>query len=176
MSGPGSFDSIRKIAVVRTEYLSARNIHANLERRVHGGRNVPPPGSLPPEIDYTTDAGERLTIRIRDYDVRFLDRVASSEALEHLILILRARKGNVEAAAELKRRTQAMYDRVAARFAEPSLVENDLVIPYTARGEYPDSAISQKGRILFDLSRRGMSTADFCLRISSPTRTTWNAN
>ncbi len=83
------------------------------------------------------------------------------------ILIHRARRGNAEAAAELKRRTAQIYGPIAARFAEPSLVQNDLVIPYTARGEYSESSISQKGRILFDLSRRGMSTADFCLLSSS---------
>ncbi len=83
---------IRKIAVVRTEYLSAQGIHANLECRVRGGRNVPPAGALSPEIDCTTVSGERLTIRVRDYGVRFLDRVASSEALGHLDLIVRARR------------------------------------------------------------------------------------
>jgi len=167
MSLAGGKGTIRQIAVVRTEYLSARGIHANLERRVHGGRNVPPAGALPPEIDYTTAAGERITIRVRDYDVRFLDRVASGEAIEYLDLIHRARRGDAEAAAELKRRTVQIYGPIAARFAEPSLVQNDLVIPYTARGEYSESSISQKGRILFDLSRRGMSTADFCLLSSS---------
>ncbi len=67
----------------------------------------------------------------------------------------------------MRRRTKDLFVRIAARFAEPSLVQNDLVIPYTASGEYSDSAISQKGRILFDLSRRGMSTADFCLLSSA---------
>lgn len=167
MSGEDCPRIIRKIAVVRTEYLSARGIHANLECRVRGGRNVPPAGALSPEIDCTTVSGERLTIRVRDYDVRFLDRVASSEALGHLDLIVRARRGDVEAAAELRRRTNALYARIAARFSEPSIVQNDLVIPYTAVGEYPASVISQKGRILFDLSRRGLSTADFCLLSSA---------
>jgi len=167
MTAAGPNGMIRTIAVVRTEYLSARGIHANLERRVYGGRHVPPEGTLFPEIDYTTAAGERITIRVRDYDVRFLDRVASGEALEYLDLIHRARRGDGQAARELKRRTNVLYGKVASRFSEPSLVQNELVIPYTARGHYTDSAISQKGRILFDLSRRGMSTADFCLLSSA---------
>ncbi len=170
MSGAAGNGTIRQIAVVRTEYLSARGVHANLERRVHGGRNVPPAGALPPEIDYTTASGERITIRVRDYDVRFLDRVASGEALEYLDLIHRARRGDAAAGAELRRRTDQTYNAIAARFAEPSLIQNDLVIPYTARGEYPESLISQKGRILVDLSRRGMSTADFCLLSSAAYR------
>ncbi|MHB8054500.1 MAG: hypothetical protein ACYDH3_04550 [Candidatus Aminicenantales bacterium] len=163
MSTTGSEAAIRTIAEVRSEYLSARGIHANLEHRVRGGRNVPPPGVTSPEIDYTTSAGERLTIRVRDYDVRFLDRVSPETALGHLDLILRARQGDGAAAKELRRRTKDLFTKIAARFAEPSLVRNNLVIPYTAVGEYPDLKISQKGRILFDLSRRGFSTADFCI-------------
>jgi hypothetical protein len=167
MSDGGTNGVIRTIAEVRSEYLSARGIHANLEHRVRGGRNVPPPGVTSPEIDYTTSAGERLTIRVRDYDVRFLDRVSPDEALGHLDLILRARQGDKTAADELRRRTKDLFAKTAARFAEPSLVQNDLVIPYTAVGEYPDLQISQKGRILFDLSRRGFSTADFCILSSA---------
>ncbi|MCX6566206.1 MAG: hypothetical protein NTW38_07250 [Candidatus Aminicenantes bacterium] len=163
MSGVETNGTIRKITEVRSEYLSARGIHANLERRARGGRNVPPPGYLPPEIDYTTAAGDRPTIRVRDYDVRFLDRVSSETALNHLALIHRARRGDAAAAEELRRRTKDLFGRIAARFAEPSLVRNNLVIPYTAEGEYSELLISQKGRILFDLSRRGFSTADFCV-------------
>ena len=163
MSPAGGSGGIRTIAEVRSEYLSARDIHANLEHRVRGTRNVPPPGVTAPEIDFTTEAGERLTIRVRDYDVRFLDRVPPETALEHLDLILRARHGDIAAAEELRRRTADLYDRIASRFAEPSLVHNNFVIPYTAVGDYEDLQISQKGRILFDLSRRGFSTADFCI-------------
>jgi len=163
MSRPVHRDIVRKITEVRTEYLSARQIHANLERRVRGGRNVPPPGYLPPEIDWASDIGELSTLKVRDYDVRFLDRVASQEALGHLDLILRARRGDMAAAEELLARTKILFDRIAARFAEPSLVQNDFVIPYTAEGEFSESVISQKGHILLDLSRRGLSTADFCL-------------
>jgi len=163
MSPSGGSGGIRTIAEVRSEYLSAREIHANLEHRVRGTRNVPPPGVTSPEIDFTTEAGERLTIRVRDYDVRFLDRVSPETALEHLDLILRARRGDNAAAEELRRRTADLYERIASRFAEPSLVHNNFVIPYTAVGDYEDLQISQKGRILFDLSRRGFSTADFCI-------------
>jgi len=205
--------SIRKITEVRTEYLSARRIHANLERRVHGdrshglarplrfanedgkaqgnfcstrpwfqvtgewraegssldgGRTAPSSGYLTAEIDYTTAEGETRTLRVRDYDVRFLDRVASAEALSHLELIHCARRGEATAADELHRRAKDLLARISARFAEHSLVQNEWVIPYTAEGEFTEAAISQKGRVLFDLSRRGFSTADFCL-LSSKT-------
>jgi len=163
MNAAASKGGIRRIAEVRSEYLSARGIHANLEHRTRGGRNVPPPGVTSPAIDYTTSAGERLTIRVRDYDVRFLDRVSPNTALGHLGLILQARRGDAAAADELRRRTKDLFAKISARFAEPSLVQDNLVIPYTAMGEYPDLQISQKGRILFDLSRRGFSTADFCI-------------
>ena len=155
--------TIRTIAEVRTEYLSARRIHANLESRVSGRRSAASPGYLPPEIDFTTAEGEILTFRVRDFDVRFLDRVASGAALDHATLILRARRGEAASAEELRRRAKSLLDKISARFAEPSLVENDMVIPYTAEGDFTEAAISQKGRILFDLSRRGFSTADFCL-------------
>jgi len=159
--------AIRSITEVRNEYTSARLISANLEHRLRGTRYPRPKGYLPPEIDYLTGAGGAVTISVRDYDVRFLDRVAPAAALEHLDLIHRARRGDAGAAAELRKKTTETQEKIAARFAGRPLVESEAVIPYTTSGVFTETQISHKGRILLDLSRRGFATADFSLLAAS---------
>jgi hypothetical protein len=154
---------VRKIAQVRTEYISARLIASNLEHRLAGTRFERPPGYLPAEIDYMTVDAAPHTISIRDYDVRFLDRVPPARALEHLSLIHLARQGNGDARLELERRARDTHKSVASRFAGDALVDNDFVIPYTTAAALPESELSNKGAILLDLFRRGFTTADFSL-------------
>ena len=155
--------SISSATEVRNEYTSARLISANLEHRLAWTRYPRPKGYLPPEIDYQTDDGLNLTVSVRDYDVRFLDRVAPEAALEHLDLIHRARRGDAASAAELRKRTLDTQARISARFAGRTLVETEAVIPYTTAGVFTEAQISHKGGILLDLSRRGFATADFNL-------------
>lgn len=150
-------------AEVRSEYASARVIGLNLEHRRAGTRLARHPGYVPPEIDYRTSADETLTIRIRDADVRFLDRVPPQAAAGHVGLIHRARRGDLDAATRLDERSEDTRRRIAARFAGPSLVEDEFVVPYTSAGAFSEEQISHKGGILLDLSRRGFATADFCL-------------
>jgi hypothetical protein len=154
---------VRKIAQVRTEYISARVVIFNLEHRLAGTRFERPPGYLPPEIDYTTVDGVSHTISVRDYDVRFLDRVPPARALEHLNLIHLARRGNGDARLKLERRAAETHKSVAERFAGDALVENAFVIPYTTATAIPESELSNKGAVLLDLFRRGFTTADFSL-------------
>ena len=159
--------AIRSITEVRNEYTSARLISTNLEHRLAGTRYPRPKGYLPPEIDYVTQAGVAATIFVRDYDVRFLDRVAPAAALDHLDLIHRARRGDTGAAAELRKRTAETKAKISARFAGRPLVENRAVIPYTTSEIFTETEISHKGGILLDLSRRGFATADFSLLSAS---------
>jgi len=154
---------VRKIAQVRTEYISARLIAFNLEHRLAGKRFERLPGYLPPEIDYATADGVAHTISVRDYDVRFLDRVPPARALEHLNLIHLARRGDGDARLELERRAAETYKSVAERFAGDAIVENAYVIPYTTATAIPESELSNKGAILLELFRRGFTTADFSL-------------
>jgi hypothetical protein len=157
---------VREIAQVRAEYASARLIHENLDRRAAGARRRDYPGYLPAEIDYRTASGETLTARIRDYDVRFLDRVASAEAVGHMDLIHRARRGEAPARAELSRRTARLGARIGERFAGGSVVEDEWVVPYTSTGRLTEVEISNKGATLLDLSRRGIATSDFSILTS----------
>lgn len=158
---------VHKIAEVRSEYTSARLICANLEHRVAGTRYERFAGYLPPQIDYTTVGGRSQTMAVRDYDVRFLDRVSSEKAIAHLGLIHLARHGAGAAREELERRTRALYPTIAARFAGPDLIENEHVIPYTTAQYFSEDHVSQKGAILLDLSRRGLATSDFNLLAAS---------
>ena len=162
-NGHPSQSIVRRITEVRSEYTSARLICENLERRVVGQRCERAPGYLPPEIDYQTADEHLLTIQVRDYDVRFLDRVPEARALAHLALIHLARRGDGAARQELDTITRDLHPRIADRFAGADLIENDLVIPYTTDREFPETQISNKGSILLQLSRQGFATPDFNL-------------
>lgn len=159
-----------EVTEVRAEYASARVIGANLEHRRAGTRMPRPPGYVPPEIDCRLPEGGHETLRVRDADVRFLDRVAAAAAAEHVDLIRRARRGDRGAAARLDEGAEDTRRRIAARFAGPGLVENEWVIPYTSEGSFSQEQISHKGAILLDLSRRGFATADFSLLSASAYR------
>lgn len=156
-------DAVRDVAEARSEYTSARTIGSNIEHRLAGTVMPRHPGYVPPEIDYVLDDGTELTISVRDSDVRFLDRVPRDTALEHVDLIHRARRNDRDAAAELDARTAAIGQVITARFAGPTLTDNEYVIPYTSAGQFTDEQISQKGAILLALSQRGFATADFTL-------------
>lgn len=159
--------SVRDVAEARSEYTSARTIGSNIEHRFAGTVMPRQPGYAPPEIDYVLDDGTELTISVRDSDVRFLDRVPRETALEHVDLIHRARRKDLEAAAELDARTAATGQAITARFAGPTLTDNEYVIPYTSAGQFTEGQISQKGAILLGLSQRGFATADFTLLSAS---------
>jgi hypothetical protein len=154
---------IRKIAQVRSEYTSARLICSNLEHRISGRRFERPRGYLPAEIDYVAAGGAPGTIHVRDYDVRYLDRVAVDKATKHLESILRARRGDPETRRWLERKTSETWQRISARFSGTALTETDEVIPYTTSRSFSETQISNKGNILLDLSGHGFATADFCL-------------
>jgi len=162
--------SIRKITQVRSEYSSARLICTNLEGRMTGRRFERAPGYLPAEIDYVAADGTSGTVRVRDYDVRFLDRVAVEKATEHLESILRARRGDPEASHRLERKTRDTWAKISGRFVGTALIETDEVIPYTTSRSFSETQISNKGSILLDLSAHGFATADFCLLAASAYR------
>lgn len=155
-------DHVIYITAVRSEYTSARLICANLEHRAVGAVYQRPPGHLAPEIDYRTTSGHAATIRVRDYDVRFLERVATRQALAHLDLIHHARLGDPEARQALARHARRLQPEMSARFVKADLTEDAYVVPYTTERDYPVSQISSKGAVLLDLSRKGFATPDFC--------------
>ena len=149
---------------VRDEYTSARLIEDNLRRRLQDlERNSEAPSRPAAEVDYVAQDGSRRTIRVRDYDVRSLDRVAPSRAVEHLEVIVRARAGDLGAAMTLKARTTVLGGKIAARFAGADVIEDEVVIPYTTDRLPDDQAISNKGATLLRLARKGFATPDFCL-------------
>lgn len=154
---------VTHVADVRSEYTSARLIAANIEHRLRGAILRRDAGYVAPEVDYTLRDGTACTIAVRDADVRSLDRVPRGQALGYVELIHRARRGDTAAAVELNRGTAALARSISRRFAGRPLVENAVVIPYTSPGAFTEGAISHKGSILLDLSRRGFATADFNL-------------
>jgi hypothetical protein len=154
--------SVRVVTQIRAEYTSARTICSNLERRFRCAASTPPP-SLPAEVDFVTTDDRSHTIRVRDYDIRFLDRVDSEDAVAWLNLVVRARGGDALAKAALMDRTLSLLSSLEARFAEAGLVEDDLVVPYTTGASFGAETISKKGENLLALSRRGLPIADFAV-------------
>jgi hypothetical protein len=163
----GDGGAIARITGVRSEYTSARVILANLEQRAAGRRRDRAPGYLPSRVDYVTRAGRAVTISVRDYDVRYLDRVADEAALRHLTLIHDAREGDTAAAATLQRLTADLLTRTAPRFAAGALVEDDCVVPYTSTRVLDEEQASDKGAVLLNLTRLGFATPDFNLLTAS---------
>ncbi|MCX6563769.1 MAG: hypothetical protein NTU60_09210 [Candidatus Aminicenantes bacterium] len=155
--------TVVRITQVRSEYTSARLIASNLDHRVAGTVFSRQPGYLPAEIDYRTSDGASGTVAVRDYDVRYLDRVPQATAIEHLELILKSRQGGLSARQESTRRTLKIHHSIWPRFSGKTLIENEFVIPYTTSGEFDEAQLSNKGSILLDLSRHGLTTADFNL-------------
>ncbi len=155
-----------RITEVRAEYTSARRINANLEHRIERRRWERPEGYMPAEIDFTTAAGNRYTIAVRDYDVRFLDRVSTEEAVVHVDRIHRARRGDSEAHAGLEAIARTLHSELAPRFLKKELIENEYVVPYTTELDHAETLISNKGSVLLHLSRKGFATPDFCFLTS----------
>lgn len=154
---------VAELTQVRSEYTSARHICSNLKHRLAGTRYERHAGYVPPETDIVLADSRLETLKVRDADIRFLDRVPAAVALEHVSLIWRAREGDRIAAGELDRRMRETYLSISGRFTSLELVENEFVLPYTTTGPVSEQTASHKGAILLDLSQRGFATADFSI-------------
>ncbi len=162
---------ITAVLQVRDEYTSARLIDDNLQRRLRGmRRDSEAPDRPAAEVDYAAPDGTRHTIRVRDYGVRSLDRVAEGRAAEHLETIIRARDGDPGAVASLLAKTTVLGGKIAARFEGVDLIEDEVVIPYTTMRLPDDQEISNKGATLLRIARKGFATPDFCLLSGSAYR------
>ncbi len=155
--------AVRAVAEARSEYASARTIGSSIEHRLAGARLPRQDGYIAPEIDYVLEDGTEITISVRDADVRYLDRVPREVAIEHVDLIHRARRGEVDAARELDRRQAATGQAIAARLAGRVLTDNEFVVPYTSSRTFTEAQVSHKGALLLGLSQQGFATADFTL-------------
>lgn len=162
------YKDVIEITQVRAEYTSARLILENLEQRLHRRKMVRPAGYNSAEVDYTTREGERFTVKIRDYDIRYLDRVSQADKQYHIALIHHARRGDRRARQQLSGIQDDLYSKMRSRFlTAEDPVENQHVIPYTTAKEYSPFEIGDKGACLLNLSRKGFNTPDFTVLASS---------
>lgn len=159
---------VTEITQVRAEYTSARLILENLEHRLQKQKMVRPEGYNSAEVDYTTKQGERFTVKVRDYDIRYLDRVSNLNKQNHINLIHHARQGNRCAQKKLTEIKQDLYSKMRSRFLKKGdLVESKHVVPYTVTKDYSPFQIGDKGACLLNLSRKGFNTPDFNVLSSS---------
>lgn len=159
---------VTEITQVRAEYTSARLILENLEHRLSKQKMVRPEGYNSAEVDYTTRQGKRFTVKVRDYDIRYLDRVSNLDKQNHINLIHHARQGDRNAQRKLTEIKQDLYSKMRSRFLKNrDLVENKHVVPYTVTKDYSPFQIGDKGACLLNLSRKGFNTPDFNVLSSS---------
>jgi len=159
---------VTEITQVRAEYTSARLILENLEHRLGKQKMVRPEGYNSAEVDYITRQGERVTVKVRDYDIRYLDRVSNTDKQNHINLIHHARQGDKHAQKKLTEIKQDLYSNMRSRFLKTGdLVENKYVVPYTVTKDYSPFQIGDKGACLLNLSRKGFNTPDFNVLSSS---------
>src|SRR5579864_2597242 len=129
-------------------------------RRLSSRRNLYPavqPGYSPPNIDFELADGTTDSIAVSECDVPLLIQTDTKEAKHHLLLILEARHGDAEAAAELS--TAAHSTRKCT--AEPEPAENCFVVPCTSREPHSGQIISQKASILLKLCQLGYPVPEF---------------
>ena len=161
-------NDVIEITQVRAEYTSARLILENLEHRIGKHKMARPAGYNAAEVDYTTRNGDRYTVKVRDYDIRYLDRVSHNDKQHHINLIHHARQGDLSARERLSQIKQDLYSKMRSRFLKTGdLIENEHVIPYTSVKGYSPFQIGDKGACLLNLSRKGFNTPDFTVLASS---------
>ena len=162
------YGDVIEITQVRAEYTSARLILENLEHRMRKQKMVRPVGYNSAEVDYTNRKGEWFTVKVRDYDIRYLDRVSDKDKRNHINLIHHARQGDLLAQRKLSEIKRNLYRKMRSRFLKTGdLIENQHVIPYTVTKEYSPFKIGDKGACLLRLSHKGFNTPDFNVLASS---------
>ncbi|MBI5482527.1 MAG: hypothetical protein HY906_26970 [Deltaproteobacteria bacterium] len=149
-------------------YSNWRSLLVSLDDRSAASTFVPRdhPGYVPPVAQYwTTDRsdGPGHEIEVRGTDLPLLCQRTQEQGREHLTLILRARRGDRQAAERLTETVAAYHHDVSAWLRASRLVETDSVVPSASNEEYPPTSVSLKGAVLLELSRKGYPVPDFVI-------------
>ncbi len=115
------------------------------------------PGYSPPTVDVQFKNGRTSSVAVSSADLPTLCGDDFDEAKRYLSLILNARDGGAQAAAELPFGEQ----RHRQEPEQEQALESDFVVPSTTCEPHSEHDISQKGYILLKLSQRGYPVPDF---------------
>ncbi len=147
---------------IRANYINQRSLVARKNHHPVTGDELiaPGPGYSPPVVDLEFADGTAESLVVSEIDMPFLCGNDFDRAKHHLSLILNARHGDPQAAAELsiEEREQSVN---LVHPLQPE--ENEFVVPSTSCNPHTEQEISQKGSILLKLSQMGYSVPDFII-------------
>ena len=101
----------------------------------------------------------------RWYDMYCLLKAPVEDRRHYLEMLLQEHAG--EACVELKNRRKAFREECQHYIASHPLTENDYLITTLTEGAFTDEGISNKGRMLLDLTKNCYPVPDFCILTSN---------
>ena len=145
---------------IRGNYCNWRGLLSRRNLCIRNRENVIPnyPGYSPPVVDFELQAGGTGSIVVSESDIPLLYNDDAEKAKRYLSLILDARQGDAQAAAELSS-AQQEYSWGAASHVQPP--ESSFVVPCTSSESHSEQAISQKAFTLLKLSQFGYPVPEF---------------
>jgi hypothetical protein len=132
-------------------------------RRFRKERYSPVPSSpvyRPPVVDFHLEDGASGSVVVSDVDIPLLCQHDYGLAKTYLGLILKARRGDTRAAAELAAALNK-YPWLTTPSEQPPPAETRFVVPSTSPEAHSVIDISQKGFVLLKLTQKGYPVPDF---------------
>ncbi len=144
---------------IHGNYCNRRGLLLRRNWRARAGNDVFAncPGYSPPVVDYELNSGATSSIVVGESDIPFLYNDDAEKARRYLSLILDARQGDAEAAAELDSAREEYLK--GTNPVQPH--ESPFVVPFTSSESHSEQDISQKACTLLKLSQLGYPVPEF---------------
>ena len=134
--------------------LSRRDLHSSKKQSI--GPNQP--GYSPPAVDFELQDGTTSSVVVSESDIPLLYDDDIEKAKRYLFWIIEARRGDLQAATELRSAAQEYSFEEAKRGHPP---ESRFVVPCTSDQTHSQQAISQKAFTLLKLCQLGYPVPEF---------------
>ena len=121
-------------------------------------------GNKPGTVIYRLEGDDPTTTREfppRWYDMYCMLKLSEAERRHFLELLLLEKEGRPS--TELDERREAFRQTCIRYAAESHLTDNDCLITTLSTGDFTNEEISNKGRMLLDLTRNSYPVPDFCI-------------
>jgi len=150
---------------IRGNYFNQRSLASRSALFACQKENIIPgrAGFSPPVVEFELNDGTSSSIVVSDVDVPLLSSDNLEQAKKHLYLIVKAHRGDPEAARALSCAQQEHALRESER-VQPA--ESRFVVPSTSCETHSEQDISQKGFILLKLSQLDYPVPDFTVLTS----------
>ena len=134
--------------------LSRRDLHSSKKHSIGPNQT----GYSPPAVDFELQEGTTSSVVVSESDIPLLYDDDIEKAKRYLFWIIEARRGDPQAATELRSAAQE-YSFEEAKRAQPS--ESRFVVPCTSCQTHSQQAISQKAFTLLKLCQLGYPVPEF---------------